>query len=151
MTGASCQIVIQFWLWDNSISNWSIPQGNSCWCPIGNIYHVIRVEFLVRASLCVCCFLCVLNAPALNADSKEEYFLFFFFCKIVYPYLPKKHKHSQLHDLVNLCRFHRHSNSYLNPFKVFFYPSRDDINQVNFIFVVYVNIFDRAQNWRKRQ
>ena len=45
--------------------------------PLGKIYHVIRVEFNVRTSPCVCCFLWVLNAPALIADSKEEYFLFF--------------------------------------------------------------------------
>lgn len=51
------------------------------------IYHAIWVEFHVRESFYIHCFLWVLNAPTLTAGSKEEYISFA--DKIVHAYYRK--------------------------------------------------------------
>ena len=70
---------------------------------------VPRVEFQVRGSPHVHCFLMVMNAPVLNSDNKEEYVAFV--DQIVHAFLPDRNENPELHELVKLYQLHRHSKT----------------------------------------
>ena len=75
--------------------------------PLGKTkYYATRVEFQVRGSPHVHCFLWVANAPVLTLKNKEEYEAFV--DQIVHAFLPDRNENPELHDLVKLCQLHRH-------------------------------------------
>ena len=75
--------------------------------PLGKTkYYAIRVEFQVRGSPHVHCFLWVANAPVLTLKNKEEYEGFV--DQIVNAFLPDRNENPELHDLVKLYQLHRH-------------------------------------------
>ena len=78
--------------------------------PLGKTkYYAIRVDFQVRGSLHIHCFIWILNAPVLNENNVDEYVSFV--DKIVHAYLPNKNENPDLHELVKLYLFHRHSKT----------------------------------------
>ena len=50
-----------------------------------------------------------MNAPALNADNKEEYVAFV--DQILHAFLPDRNENPELHELVKLYQLHRHSRT----------------------------------------
>ena len=50
-----------------------------------------------------------MNAPALNADNKEEYVAFV--DQILHAFLPDRNENPELHELVKLYQLHRHSKT----------------------------------------
>ena len=78
--------------------------------PLGKTkYYVIRVEFQVRGSPHVHCFLWLANAPVLTSNNKEVYVAFV--DEIVRAFLPDRNENPELHNLVNLYQLHRHSRT----------------------------------------
>ena len=76
--------------------------------PLGKTkYYAIRVEFQVRGSPHVHCFLWVPNAPVSTSNNKEEYVDFV--DQIVHAFLPDRNENPELHNLVKLYKLHRHS------------------------------------------
>ena len=72
-------------------------------------YYVIRVEFQVRGSPHVHCFLWLANAPVLTSNNKEEYVAFV--DQIVHAFLLDRNENPELHNLVKLYQLHRHSKT----------------------------------------
>ena len=78
--------------------------------PLGKTkYYAIRVEFQVRGSPQIRCFICILNASVLNENNVNEYVSFV--DEIVHPYLPNKNENPDLYELVKLYQLHRHSKT----------------------------------------
>ena len=78
--------------------------------PLGKTkYYAISVEFQVRGSPHVHCFLWVANAPVLTLKNKEEYEGFV--DQIVNAFLPDRNENPELHDLVKLYQLLRHSRT----------------------------------------
>ena len=63
-------------------------------------YYAIRIEFQVRRSPHIHCFIWILNTPVLNDNSLAEYVSFV--DKTVHAYLPNKNENPNLHELVKL-------------------------------------------------
>ena len=77
-------------------------------------YYAIRVEFQVRGSPHLHWFLWVANAPVLTSKSKEEYVAFV--DQIVHAFLSDRDD-SEIHDLVKLYLFHKHSRTCKGKYK----------------------------------
>ena len=78
--------------------------------PLGKTkYYAIRVEFQVRGSPHVYCFLWVADAPVSTSNNKEEYVAFV--DQIVHASLPERNENPELHNLVKLYQLHRHSGT----------------------------------------
>ena len=71
--------------------------------------YAIHVEFQVRGSPHVHCFLWVANATVLTSNNKEEYVAFV--DQIVHAFLPDRNENPELHNLVKLFQLHRHSKT----------------------------------------
>ena len=63
-------------------------------------YYAIRIEFQVRGSPHIHCFIWILNAPVLSDNNAAEYVSFV--DKTVHAYLPNKNENPNLHELVKL-------------------------------------------------
>ena len=72
-------------------------------------YHVMRIEFQVRGSPHVHCFLWVLNAPTLKLNNVQEYTEFV--DSVVKATVPDKEQNPELFDLVTTYQVHSHSKS----------------------------------------
>ena len=72
-------------------------------------YYAICVEFQVRGSPHVHCFLWVTTAPVLTSKNKEEYVTFV--DQIVHAFLPDRNENPELHNLVKLYQLHRKSRT----------------------------------------
>ena len=72
-------------------------------------YYAIHVEFQVRGSPHVHCFLWVMNSPLLNSNNKEEHDVFV--DQIVHAFLQHRNENPELHELVKLHQLHRHSKT----------------------------------------
>ena len=70
-------------------------------------FKEIRVEFQVRGSPHMHCFLWVMNTSVLNLVNKEEYVAFV--DQITHAFLPDRNENQELHELVKLYQLHRHS------------------------------------------
>ena len=78
--------------------------------PIGKTkYFAIRIEFQVRGSPHIHCFLWIWKAPILSQDTVDDYVAFV--DKIVHASLPNKNENPDLHELVKLYQLHRHSKT----------------------------------------
>ena len=77
--------------------------------PLGKILnYAIRVEFQVRGSPHVHCFIWVENAPKLTADTEDAYVSYI--NNIVNTSLPD-HSNKELYELVKMYQLHRHSKT----------------------------------------
>ena len=72
-------------------------------------YYATCVEFQVRGSPHVHCFLWVTNAPVLTSKNKEEYVTFV--DQIVHVFLPDRNENPELHNSVKLYQLHRKSRT----------------------------------------
>ena len=69
--------------------------------PLGKTkYFAIRVEFQVRGSPYIHCFIWIFNAPVINDNNVDEYVSFL--DKIVHAYLPSKREQTDFHELVKI-------------------------------------------------
>ena len=57
------------------------------------MFYTICVEFQVRGSPHVHCFLWMVNAPILTSNNKEEYVAFV--AQVIHAFLPEKKKNNQ--------------------------------------------------------
>ena len=77
-------------------------------------YYAIRVEFQVYGLPHLRWFLWVANVPVLTSKSKEEYVTFV--DQIVHAFLPDRDD-PEIHDLVKLYLFHKHSRTCKGKYK----------------------------------
>ena len=78
--------------------------------PLGKTKNsAVCVEFQVRGSPHVHCFLWVANDPGLISNNKEEYITLV--DQIVHAFVPDRNENPELHNLVNLYQLHRHSRT----------------------------------------
>ena len=66
-------------------------------------FHAICVEFQVRGSPYMHCFLWVVNAPVLTSYNKEEYIVFV--NQTFHVFLPDRNENPELHHLPKLYHF----------------------------------------------
>ena len=72
-------------------------------------YYAIRVEFQVRGSPHMDCFLWVVYALVLTSKNEEDYVAFV--DQVVHAFLCDRNENPELHNLVKLYQLHRHSRT----------------------------------------